>query len=106
MIPWPVWVAERFNPAPASGELRAAYWEDSAAHWRGLAEAAEAELAKLRKAGPIVVADAERWFRIARNVSERLEEMELHDDTGDPYDAGYMRAVREMQAALKGDEAK
>src|SRR4051812_41951663 len=27
-----------------------------------------------------------------------LNDMELHDDTGDPFDQGYMRAVREMQA--------
>lgn len=65
-------------------------------------QVAEARIAELEAAGPVVVTDADRWFTKVRDLATKLEEMELHDDTGDPYDMGYMRAVREMQAALKG----
>lgn len=33
-------------------------------------------------------------------IAAKLREMELTDDTGDQFDAGYMEAVREMQEWL------
>ncbi len=30
-------------------------------------------------------------------LSEKLDEMTLHDETGDPRDQGYMAAVRELR---------
>lgn len=48
----------------------------------------------------------ERYWKLADPVSractiqEKLEEMELHDATGDPSDAGYMAAVEEIREWL------
>lgn len=33
-------------------------------------------------------------------ISDRLDELALHDDTGDPRDAGYMAALADVRATL------
>jgi hypothetical protein len=33
-------------------------------------------------------------------LASKLDEMTLHDETGDPHDEGYMTAVREMRGWL------
>jgi hypothetical protein len=44
---------------------------------------------------------------IAREALEtKLDEMELHENTGDPRDEGYMAAWREFRDALAGLQAK
>lgn len=37
---------------------------------------------------------------LASSLNEKLMEMTLHDDTGDPRDEGYMDAVREIRDFL------
>jgi hypothetical protein len=43
------------------------------------------------KGGPDVLREA---------LERKLAEMELHDETGDPYDEGYMRAWQQFREAL------
>jgi hypothetical protein len=39
-------------------------------------------------------------------LREKLDEMTLHDETGDPRDEGYMDAVREIRDWLVGRHAE
>lgn len=41
---------------------------------------------------------------VRRVISERLDELTLHDDTGDPRDEAYMDALADVRTTLLGDE--
>jgi hypothetical protein len=43
---------------------------------------------------------SERTPDLASSLNEKLMEMTLFDDTGDPRDEGYMAAVRELRTWL------
>src|SRR5580700_4617310 len=40
------------------------------------------------------------------SLAEKLDEMTLHDETGDPRDAGYMAAVRELKEWVAANPSK
>lgn len=42
----------------------------------------------------------------APSLAEKLDEMTLHDETGDPRDEGYMAAVRELPAWIAANPSK
>lgn len=39
-------------------------------------------------------------------LSAKLDAMQLHDDTGDPHDEGYMAAVAELREWMHGGDAE
>ena len=38
---------------------------------------------------------------VRASLARKLDEMQLHDDTGDPYDEGYMAAIQELRKAFR-----
>lgn len=42
---------------------------------------------------------------LAPILRAKLDDMTQHDDTGDPYDEGYMRAVSELREWIGGSDA-
>ena len=45
----------------------------------------------------MVAADRDRSPQEPATLAEKLDDMTLHDETGDPRDEGYMAAVRELR---------
>lgn len=52
----------------------------------------------------VVCWDCDEQYTPESQLRAKLEEMTLHDDTGDQLDEGYMMAVREIRRHFLGDD--